>query len=103
MGNNEEKFELFDPFSHTLNNIQMAINLNIDRYDLADYAKQVDKIVMDGRKFLVDLLSNSKTLEEAKELLSKECLLQDYKLEHETHDWKYPRLDEACLSQHKVS
>ena len=91
----------FDPFAHTLNNIQIAINLNIDRYDLADYAKQVDKIVTCGRRFLVDLLSNCETLEEAKSLLSHNRLLHKYKLQHETHDWDYPRLDEACLSEHK--
>ena len=90
-----------DVFSQTLHNLQIAMNLSVDEYDLAEYNNQLHKIINEGRNFLGDLISQCKTLEEAKLLLSHDYLLNHYALQYETTEWAYPRLDEACLSKHK--
>jgi hypothetical protein len=90
-----------DVFSQTLHNLQIAMNLSVDEYDLAEYNNQLQKIINEGRNFLGDLISQCVTLEEAKLLLSHDYLLNHYALRYETTEWAYPRLDEACLSKHK--
>eukprot|EP00092_Neocalanus_flemingeri_P029114 GFUD01031602.1.p1 GENE.GFUD01031602.1~~GFUD01031602.1.p1 ORF type:complete len:762 (-),score=111.18 GFUD01031602.1:98-2383(-) len=90
-----------DVFSETLHNVKIAMNLSVDEYDLAEYAKQLNFIVNDGRHFLADLVSQCDNLGEAKLLLSHDSKLNHYKLKYENTDWEYQRLDEACLSNHK--
>ena len=89
-----------DVFSLTLHNIKIAMNLDVDEYDLAEYDKHLRNIINEGREFLRDLVSQCENLEEAKLLLSHDSQLDHYGLKHESTYWDYGRLDEACLSNH---
>ena len=89
-----------DPFSVTLHNLHIAKNMSVDKYDLAEYVKQLRNIIDEGREFLGDLISLCQNMKEAKLLLSHDSMLDHYELKHDLTDWNYGRLDEACLSKH---
>ena len=69
-----------DVFSLTLHNIKIAMNLDVDEYDLAEYDKHLRNIINEGREFLRDLVSQCENLEEAKLLLSHDSQLDYYGL-----------------------